>query len=89
MGKTATEPRTEDADTATDRRRGGIDVFNHVIVRQPLRPGRTDTLRDRLASWVGNVADVAAGLDCGTSTASALLRRAERRLVAATLGKQG
>jgi predicted DNA binding protein len=37
----------------------------------------------------GELADVAAELDCGTSTASALLRRAERRLVAATLGKQG
>ena len=57
MGKTATEPQAGGTDTTADRPRGGIDVFDHVIVRQPLRPGRTDTLRDRLASWVGNVAD--------------------------------
>ena len=37
----------------------------------------------------GGLADVAARLGCGTSTASDLLRRAERRLVAAALGERG
>lgn len=37
----------------------------------------------------GELADVAARLGCGTSTASDLLRRAERRLVAAMLGERG
>lgn len=36
----------------------------------------------------GNLADVAARLDCGTSTASDLLRRAERRLVAGLLDER-
>jgi predicted DNA binding protein len=36
----------------------------------------------------GELADVAARLGCGTSTASDLLRRAERRLVAAALGER-
>lgn len=36
----------------------------------------------------GDLADVAAGLDCGTSTASDLLRRAERRLVAGRLDER-
>jgi len=36
----------------------------------------------------GALADVAERLGCGTSTASDLLRRAERRLVAATLGER-
>ncbi len=36
----------------------------------------------------GELADVAARLDGSVSTASDLLRRAERRLVAATLGKR-
>ncbi|WP_159902617.1 helix-turn-helix domain-containing protein [Salinirussus salinus] len=37
----------------------------------------------------GGLADVADRLGCGTSTASDLLRRAERRLVAAALGERG
>ena len=37
----------------------------------------------------GELATVADRLGCGTSTASELLRRAERRLVAAALGERG
>jgi predicted DNA binding protein len=59
----------------------------------------TDRQREALdAAWAAGyydlprsceLADVAAALDCGTSTASDLLRRAERRLVAAALDERG
>lgn len=41
-------------DTSVDRSRGGIDVFDSLLVRQPVRPGETGAVRDLLAEWAGD-----------------------------------
>lgn len=44
-------------DTTVDRSRGGIDVFDSLLVRQPVRPGETGAVQDLLAEWAKDHGD--------------------------------
>jgi hypothetical protein len=52
-GVTATGER----DRSTYPDRGGIDVFDSMLVRQPIRDGETAAVRDLLAAWASDHAD--------------------------------
>lgn len=57
MAETGTETRNEGVDTAATGAQGGIDVFDSLLVRQPVRPGDTGAARDLLAEWVKDHGD--------------------------------
>ncbi|MFC7325827.1 hypothetical protein ACFQMF_14735 [Halorubrum rutilum] len=67
MGRRETDNRAAEGSTETAadgpgvRRtypeRGGIDVFDSLLVRQPIADGRTGAVRDLLADWAGDSAD--------------------------------
>jgi hypothetical protein len=57
MSDAATGPTHDPADAATDRPRGGIDVFDSLLVRQPVRPGETGAVRDLIAEWAREHSD--------------------------------
>jgi hypothetical protein len=64
MGRRQTGADTagSDTDDAGDRStdfpdRGGIDVFDSVFVRQPIRDGQTDAVRETLARWARDHAE--------------------------------
>lgn len=44
------------ADAHDDHPRGGIDVFDSLFVRQPIREGGTEAVRERLAAWADDAA---------------------------------
>jgi len=52
MGNGVREASSRGGDTPVDRSRGGIDVFDSLLVRQPVRPGETGAVRDLLAEWM-------------------------------------
>jgi hypothetical protein len=49
MSDAATGPTRDPADAATDRPRGGIDIFDSLLVRQLVRAGETGAVRDLIA----------------------------------------
>jgi len=50
-----TERRTDRVGGLPDR--GGIDVFDSLLVRQPIQDGQTDAVRETLATWAAGHAD--------------------------------
>jgi hypothetical protein len=56
-GPSGDEPDDAEGHDARPGVRGGLDVFDSLIVRQPIRPGRTDDLCTRLATWAAARSD--------------------------------
>ena len=51
MSDGARKAENRPGDAPIDPPRGGIDVFDSLLVRQPVRPGETRAVRDLLAEW--------------------------------------
>lgn len=49
--------RPDEADRPTYPDRGGIDVFSPLLVRQPIRDGKTPAVRDLLVEWIEGTND--------------------------------
>lgn len=61
-GNRAADVSTETASNGPSVRpmypeRGGIDVFDSLLVRQPIANGQTEAIRELLADWAGDNAD--------------------------------
>ena len=52
-----TDPAVESSTRPTYPERGGFDVFDSLLIRQPIAEGRTGAVRDLLAAWAGEHAD--------------------------------
>lgn len=57
MGDTPTGAGNEPTAVRPDRPRGGIDVFDSLLVRQPVRAGETGAVRELLTAWAQEHAD--------------------------------